>query len=89
MPKAPRTPFADGDSEGSAQLFGRSPSDVLPAPDLGNSFQNGSPLIRHVRYAILQPPKSHLTRSLSGQILGRIERIVALDHERRESARWP
>jgi len=36
----------------------------------------GGRLIRHARYFILQLAESHLTRRLSGQILGRIERLA-------------
>ena len=36
-------------------------------------FKTGGRLIRHARYFILQLAESHLTGSLFGQILGRIE----------------
>ena len=39
-------------------------------------FKTGGRLIRHARYFILQLAESHLTRRLSGQILGRIERLA-------------
>ncbi len=39
-------------------------------------FKTGGRLIRHARYYILQLAESHLTRTLFGQILGRIERLA-------------
>ncbi len=36
----------------------------------------GGRLIRHARYFVLQLAENHLTRSLFGQILGRIERLA-------------
>ena len=39
-------------------------------------FKTGGHLIRHARYFILQLAESHLTQSLFGQILGRIERLA-------------
>ncbi len=39
-------------------------------------FKTGGRLIRHARYYILQLAESHLTQSLFGQILGRIERLA-------------
>jgi len=38
-------------------------------------FKTGGRLIRHARHYILQLAESHLTRSLVGQSLGRIERL--------------
>ncbi len=42
-------------------------------------FKTGGRLIRHARYFILQLADSYLTRTLFGQILGRIERLAAPD----------
>jgi len=39
-------------------------------------FKTGGRLIRHARYFVLQLAESHLTRTLFGQILGRIERLA-------------
>ena len=39
-------------------------------------FKTGGRLIRHARYFILQLAESHLTQTLFGQILGRIERLA-------------
>jgi hypothetical protein len=39
-------------------------------------FQSGGRLIRHARYFVLQLAERHLTQRLSGQILGRIERLA-------------
>ena len=39
-------------------------------------FKTGGRLIRHARYFILQLAESHLTGSLFGQILGRIQRLA-------------
>ena len=39
-------------------------------------FKTGGRLIRHARYYILQLAESHLTQSLFGHILGRIERLA-------------
>jgi hypothetical protein len=39
-------------------------------------FKTGGRLIRHARYFVLQLAESHLTKTLFGQILGRIERLA-------------
>ena len=39
-------------------------------------FKIGGRLVRHARHVILQLAESHLTRSLFGQILRRIERLT-------------
>ena len=39
-------------------------------------FKTGGRLIQHARYYILQLAESHLTQTLFGQILGRIERLA-------------
>jgi hypothetical protein len=39
-------------------------------------FETGGRLIRHAQYSIRQRAESCLTRSLFGQILGRIERLT-------------
>jgi len=39
-------------------------------------FKTGGRLVRHARYFTLQLAESHLTPTLFGQILGRIERLA-------------